>query len=108
MCQSQSLSLYPPCPFPPVTINLFSVYVTHINNFICFFFSMRTGVRHSPLGAARITLGRSTTCARRKQRENLCSSWAQVNPKYEVVHARVLGRTGGMKIFCEHPRALEK
>ena len=71
------------------------VLVTRINNFICFFFSMRTGVRHSPLGAARITLGRSTTCARRKQRENLCSSWAQVNPKYEVVHARVLGRTGG-------------
>ena len=95
VCQSQSLSLHPPCPFPPVTINLFSVYVTRINNFICFFFSMRTGVRHSPLGAARITLGRSTTCARRKQRENLCSSWAQVNPKYEVVHARVLGRTGG-------------
>ena len=67
---------------------------------------MRTGVRHSPLGAARITLGRSTTCP--SESKDLWRSWAQVNPKYELVHARVLGGMLGMKTFCEHPRALGK
>ena len=83
-------------------------YFCFISKFICFFFSTRTGVRHSPLGAVRITLGRSTTCLGQKQRQNLYSSWAQANPRYEMVHTRVLGGTGGMKTFCEHPRSLGK
>ena len=60
---------------------------------------MRIGVRHSPRGAASVTLERHTTCPRTKRRQSLCSSWARVNPKYKEEHTRSIGRSWE----CESP-----